>query len=91
MEHDQLFDAIMGFYAWDMGCRDSGIHDVLLAQRVKQHLHDLNKQPGNLLNKVMAELVDRYMTCPEARDKGYGFEDVVSFVRWFTDWSGLDW
>lgn len=85
MTKKKLFDAIDGFYAWDQGFTDSGIHDSVLEAEVKEYLRKHDN-----LNSLMAEYLDQYFTSESQRAAGYGYEDVVGFVKWFGDWSGLD-
>jgi hypothetical protein len=92
MTDDELWDALEGIYAYDMGCVDSGIHDEALKRRCREEL-DRRKQellherevPGpkrTADRRFWAErLGDMYLS-DEAIDQGYGVDDVVEFVNW---------
>lgn len=85
MEKNELFDYIDGFFAWDLGCRSSGIHDVLLEEKVRKYIKGLSQED---YNKILAEFIDQHFTSEKARSQGYGYEDVAEFVPWLVQWMG---
>jgi hypothetical protein len=82
MEKEKLFDALDGLYAHDTGCTDSGIKDELLKEQVKDYLNDLDDNDFRL---IMSEFIREQFVSEEAISKGYGIEDVGSFLRWLDD------
>lgn len=84
MNDDELWDALDGLYAYDMGAIDSGIHDEALRERVKTELwKDLG--PNGLFTGRITRLVrDRMLTDQEIA-AGRSLEDVAEFTRWLDE------
>jgi hypothetical protein len=86
MDKEVLFDTLDGFFAYDTGCVDSGIHDTRLKTKIKLYLHEL---PSNDFRLLMTEFIREYFVSEEAVSKGYGIEDVKSFINWLDEEMGL--
>lgn len=84
MEED-LVDGMMGIYAYDTGCVDSGIHDELLRERVKQEF--LTSTEGE---RKLAVIVRENFLSEQALDYGFTLEDVKNFIEWLSEWMDFD-
>jgi hypothetical protein len=89
MSEQELFDAIDGLMAYDHGALDSGIHDERLRSQVREDLKTLATAElrhcelySRSFNAVMARYMWQYFLNPAAVAKGYGVEDVKSFIEW---------
>jgi hypothetical protein len=81
MTDEELKDALDGLFAYDTGCIDGGIHDVLLKQRVRAEvMKDCREHQmfSDRLSRIAREL---YLS-DDSIVKGYGLEDIVSFAEW---------
>ena len=79
MTQEKLFDAIDGLSAYDSGCTDSGIHDELLRQRVKDCLNGFTEEEFSV---TMSVYIREHFVSEEAIKQGYGIEDVAYFITW---------
>jgi hypothetical protein len=93
MKEEELFDSIDGLMAYDHGSIDSGIHDDQLRKRVLDELQKIRldgRGPHQIyskkFNKMMARYINRYFLSDKAIEQGYGFEDVVVFIKWIQEW-----
>ena len=85
MNYDELKDALDGFYAYDVGCLDSGIHDPKRKTQVIAYLLSLGGDERRiLLSRIGREL---YLS-DQAIAEGCGLEDAESFYEWLQD---IDW
>jgi hypothetical protein len=75
----KLFDSLDGLFAYDTGCTDSGIKDELLRNEVKNYLYALDENEFRL---TLSKFIREYFLIDEALEKGYGVEDVKSFIDW---------
>ena len=80
MDTEELFDALDGLMAYDLGCTDSGIHDELLRAKVKEEL----KKRASVEQDLLRLFVERLTP-----DKGYGISDVKEFISWLDDRMGF--
>jgi len=80
MNKSDLFNALDGLFAYDVGCTDSGIHDEALRAKVIATLHAGEDGANRLLWEF---LVTRYR--PE---DGYTIEDAKEFIRWIEEQTG---
>lgn len=85
MSEDELFAAMDGLMAYDGGSTDSGIHDEILRQRVKNHLLGLSVDERRA---VLSRFVRSYLT-DEMIAQGYGWEDARSAADWIDDQVGV--
>jgi hypothetical protein len=74
MTDEELWDALDGLFAYDMGCRSSGIKDDKLRDRVKAEL----EKDKLRLSRIVR---DRMLT-ENRLAQGYGLEDVKEFIDW---------
>lgn len=78
MTDEQLFDALDGLFAYDMGAVSSGIHDELLRERVKAEI--VNDAGENAVTGPrLTRFARRYLEAP------YTLEDVAGFVKWLRE------
>ncbi len=79
---DELFDLMEGFYAYETGSMDSGIHDpVRRAQAVRQFKAMSETDARVFLSRKMR---DHYLS-EDAIAQGYGIEDAAKFWSWVED------
>ncbi len=80
MKQNKLLDALNAFFAYDVGCTDSGISDPVLRAKVEAEL-------GAMTDTQKEELKDTYikkfLLNDEAIAQGFGDEDVEEFKEWF--------
>lgn len=92
MTDGQLQDALDGLYAYDSGAVDSGIHDETLRERAKAELiadadaAGPNAQVGPRLSRIARDL----FLSEDALRRGYGLEDIDSFIDWLAEWMDFD-
>lgn len=77
MNQAELFDALDGLMAYDLGATDSGIRDEGLRQRVIAHLSSLDP---NGVRLTLGPYIDRY---------GLQGEDRAEFESWIRDDMGI--
>lgn len=81
----ELEVALDGLFAYDTGCTDSGIHDEVLREKVKQELaDDLKNRPFSLVGPRLTKFAKRYLEPP------YGLEDIAHFIRWLRDFMEIE-
>ena len=78
-DYNNLWDNLEGFYAYDEGCTDSGIHDELLKSRCFEMLHKMSKP--ELIEFLSTSIKEAYLS-DEAKKQGYTKEDVDNFIDW---------
>jgi hypothetical protein len=87
MEYAALKDALDGFYAYDSGSLDSGIHDPDLKAAVDTYLKSLDDASRKaLLSRAGRDL----FLSDEAIAQGYGLPDSSLFCHWLEDQNWLD-
>ena len=79
MSFDDFKNAVIGLFAYDTGCVDSGIHDPQLRAQCIAWLNALTEDQQR---KVLSDLVRECFLEPAALEKGYGWEDAGSFCEW---------
>jgi KaiC/GvpD/RAD55 family RecA-like ATPase len=79
MDLKYLYESLDGLMAYDLGATDSGIHDEKLKEEVKEYLHALDE---NEFRVIITSFVREYFVSEKAVEKGYGIEDVKSFMEW---------
>jgi hypothetical protein len=88
MNEDELKDALDGLAAYDHGSVDSGIHDEGLRDRCIDELNRrLDADDGR---QFMSRLLRDQFLSEEALERGYGYEDLIAFVKWLADDMGID-
>jgi len=102
LTEEELFDAMSGLHAYYEGCVGSGIvgsgiHDELLRARVKEELKSIRLhqiKPGQIFSDrfsaLMARYINRHFLGEEALKAGYGFEDLLGFIRWLGNDMGME-
>lgn len=83
MTRDELIDALVGLYAYDTGCTDSGIHDVVLKAKCVKELETLP------LPELTIMIREQWLTDEKLAD-GYTIEDVHLFITWLADEMDFD-
>lgn len=78
---DNVKDAVDGLFAWDMGCKSSGIHDPLMKEALKKHFLKMSPDEQSL---VAAKLASVYLS-ESGIEQGYRIEDVVALAKWLED------
>lgn len=86
MEKEKLFDALDGLKAYDGGSYDSGIHDEILRQQVKDYLSSLDFKA---LKMILTDYILEYYLSPTAIAQGHDIESVATFIRWLDDEMGI--
>lgn len=86
MEINKLFDLLDGLFAYDTGCVNSGINDVVLKNEVKCYLGTLDEVEFRVLISTFVR--DKYLT-EQALSQGYGIEEVICFVKWLNDYMDI--
>lgn len=85
MEYKELSYVLAGFYAFDTGSVDSGIHDEVLRKKVEDYLVGLKPIEHK---KLIAKIVWDLCLSDEAIEAGYGPEDAKSFLEWLDERMG---
>lgn len=81
MEFEELKDALLGLYAFDSGCFDSGIHDESLRHRV---IAEISMVDGREDMRVCRVVREAFLE-EEALSLGYRLEDVSEFIEWLDE------
>ena len=101
LDNEETRDLLDGLHAWDEGCVDSGIHDEMRRQGLKEYFQrvvdpDPERHPEDRCRLISAELdkkLCRYirecMLSEESLKQGYGLEDLFSRLRWLEEEMGL--
>jgi len=96
MQETELFDALLGLYAYDTGCVDSGIHDELLRERVINELDIIikdNRKEYQLVSDRFSKTIRQFILLNFLDDNsismGYGYEDMLEFLEWLTNNMGV--
>ena len=76
LTEDDVADALDGLYAYETGSFDSGIHDVVLQERVKAWLKANESKAKELLREIVHDMIDR-----DGPMRG-NVESAASFLRW---------
>lgn len=89
MNTAELTDALDGLHAYDTGSTDSGIHDEALRAKciaeLRRHLDSADE--GRLF---ISRLLRNMWLSDHALAQGYGYEDLLGFVEWLSDYMELD-
>ena len=72
-------ELMVGFFAYDTGCTDSGIHDEVAKEDLFNQMH---KEQG--IAKIVTEYA-RWLLSEEGEKNGYTLEDVRAFIDWLDD------
>lgn len=79
MTTEELRDGLIGIFAYDSGCVDSGIYDEALRERLIQELQGMDEETFRL---TMSRIVREEFFSEEALANGYGIEDAKHFLEW---------
>lgn len=79
MTNEELMDALDGLHAYDGGATDSGIHDERLRQRCRHMIDSMDPDESRIV--LSRGVRDLYLS-DEAISEGYGWEDVLDFLKW---------
>ena len=91
MTESELSDSLMGLFAYDIGCRDSGIHDERLRERVRVELFtDPGRNKSQIVSNRISRIVRDAFLSDEAIADGYGLEDVAEFIKWLDEEMGIE-
>jgi len=85
MNEKEVAELMFGFYAYETGSMDSGIHDDLKKAQLRDYLLGLEEVNQRVF---LARLVRHEFLTEEAIKLGYGLEDVEQFIVWLNDWLG---
>ncbi len=80
----EVIDAIDGFVAYEHGCTDSGIHDEVLRDRVREWIEADVKRA----NATLCRMVNRWTTDKRIAS-GYTLADVKELMDWIDRSYGL--
>ncbi len=76
---DDIFDPMVGIYAYDTGCVDSGVRDEVLRKRLADRI---DAMPDDELRLRLSRwLRDEFLSDDRLAD-GYGWEDAMKFCQW---------
>lgn len=92
---NQLSAALIGIYAYDTGCTDSGIHDEFLRQTCRERLRELTTQKveGYLMDAsvlFLSRMMRESFLSEESLKFGYSLGEVKEFVGWLSERMGYD-
>src|SRR5258708_708878 len=77
---DRTLDDLSRMYAYDVGDPGAGLHDELRRVEIVTELDGLD---DDVLRRRLSEWVREAFLSAEALELGYGWEDVLGFLRWF--------
>lgn len=86
MTEQEMWEAMLGLYAYDTGAVDSGIHDEGLRERVKAKMAEMgawNDSPARF-EPCLARWIRVSFLSEQALAVGYGVEDVKAFFDWLS-------
>jgi hypothetical protein len=83
----ELYAALDGLMAYDLGATDSGIHDERLRARVKDQLQALSEEEFRF---TISRFVRDACLAEDQLAAGYGIEDVRDFINWLSREMGID-
>lgn len=86
MTIDEVYIALGGIFAYDLGCTDSGNNYDLLRNQLKVTLENMDE---NTLRTTLSNYVRDYFLTDEAISQGYGIEDVKRFIEWLDEFMGI--
>lgn len=91
MTEAELSDSLMGLFAYDLGCVDSGIKDENLRERVRLELfNDPTRSKSQIVSNRISRIVRDEFLSEEAISDGYGLEDVAEFIEWLDERMGIE-
>ncbi len=91
MNTKKLFDALNSLFAYDTGSHDSGISDPLLKREVISFLKlEREKELHAIYPQVLSLFIREHFLTDEQLLKGYGVEDVKSFIEWVNNELGIE-
>jgi hypothetical protein len=83
---EEIWAALDGLYAYDMGSRGSGIHDEDLRARVMAEIKAIPLGPYEIVPRLwLSRLVREMWLSDEALAQGYGIEDALGFTKWLDE------
>jgi hypothetical protein len=84
-EYAELFSDLEAFFAYENGSTDSGVQDPEKRARRVAELRALNPWEDAEARKALTRWVREAYMSDEAIEKGYGWEDVLAFLRWLNE------
>lgn len=87
MDDNNLLNFLDGLFAHDTGSINTGIEDEQLRNKIILHLKALDE---DTFSYILAKYIQKYLVSPEALKKGYGIEDVVTFIRWLGQYMNIE-
>ena len=88
MTGDELQRALDGLYAYDTGSVDSGIHDDQLRDRCIEELNRRTDAEDG--RQFLSRLLRDMWLSEEALEQGYGYEDLIEFLKWLQESMDFD-
>lgn len=86
MDQTKLYNSLDGLFAFDTGSVNSGINDENLRDEISDYLDSLDE---NEFRIIMSTFVRKHFLSDQALGKGYGIEDVKSFIEWLDKYMGV--
>lgn len=91
MTEKELSDSLLGLFAYDIGCVDSGIKDEGLRNKVRLELFtDPTRNKSQIVSNRISRIVRDAFLSDEAIADGYGLEDVAEFIVWLDEMMGIE-
>lgn len=86
MNQTKLYKSLDGLFAFDTGSVNSGINDEILREEIIDYLDSLDEDEFRI---IMSTFVREHFLSDQALGKGYGIEDVKSFITWLDKYMGV--
>lgn len=82
----EVFRKLEAIYAYDTGSVDSGVRDETLRKELVEHIDASEDASANIVSDDFRIALSRYVTdimlSQRSVEAGYGWEDVLGFLRW---------
>jgi hypothetical protein len=85
-EQAMLLDMI-SIMAYDDGCTDSGMHNEVRREEIKEWLHSLDEAQFRM---KLSPFIRDYFLSDEALAEGYGLSDVNGWIHWLANYMDFD-
>jgi hypothetical protein len=82
MTDTEIYDKLDGFYAYDIGCTDSGIKDDKAKTELIAYMGELDDQE---LTRLLRHYLSEHYLNERQIDKGYTIMDAYEFLCWFNN------
>jgi hypothetical protein len=85
LTENQLWEALDGLHAYDVGSTDSGIHDEALRAAVIAQMKGMDDTARRFF---LARRIREHFLSERALEQGYGLEDAARFWIWLDETMG---